>query len=237
MAVSPDAVLQLQARVTAAEESGFAREQEIKQAALERKNLQKLIQDLQAEFASKTQIQSQGLAQVQGELRADQAHNRASDQNAKNVMDQLVSKMNDVLGQLGALEQRVKDVEKAQPIGIGRESAKRVDLMNMKGTSTIPVYTGKPEEYEMWASKMRNLLISAHKAYRKILPWINEQDADFDDTIYDDAMDQLNLESDDVAELTEQLWFLISSKTDGAIFHMLRNLEAEGDGARGARVV
>ena len=105
--------------------------------------------------------------------------------------------------------------------------------MNHKGLSTVATFTGKSSDYEVWASKMRNLLCQSSQDYKYVIKFVEEQSDDFINDEYVKYLRQYNLDANRALELAEQMWFVIAAKTDGQAYHLLRFLEGNEDGHRG----
>ena len=148
-------------------------------------------------------------------------------------LDGLTFRSDSVEDVVQKLEARVSQLENRPSGSAGGSNSKPLDLMNHKGLSTVATFTGKSSDYEVWASKMRNLLCQSSQDYKYVIKFVEEQSDDFINDEYVKYLRKYGLDSNRALELAEQMWFVIAAKTDGQAYHLLRFLEGNEDGHRG----
>ena len=238
MAVTADTILTIQSRLTKVEETGHLARRDVDLHRIELDQLTGQLNDQVPRLISDAKTLKETMVQEHDKMNNVLKRLSAHADGTADHFRAVSTTIQDIQKVVGTLEARILDIEKraaATNLSGVQQAGKPADVMNHKGLNTVPVYSGKPAEYEMWAAKARNLLYQCCKDYKPILKWVETQNKDFDDYDFDEAIDKLGLDTDVAHDLAEQLWYLISAKSDGPVFHMLRNLEGEDDTSRGAR--
>ena len=98
-------------------------------------------------------------------------------------------------------------------------------VSNSRSLNTVPLYTGRPKEYENWAQKMKNILFLADKRFRDLIKFLDGQETEFADVDFDTAMSGTS--NSELEDMSEQLWFLISVKSGAELLPTMNKIEMD----------